>query len=518
MTIKSNYSKKTSIKEYTEHRSALSINKEHMKTHIKATLDDGTVILDEDGHSLVGNFAKMLHGFMGGQSQNYADEYLPFTYLEKRTLKITKLMRNSQWYVAIVGVYADYLAINYANTAFILVGTDLHSDLTVPLTTFYQQSDPTSGGTGYWRLFLNLPWDAAYDGDIDKEVTVYFRSKPGLITRMSLGYTAPRPATFFLCLGDGDAVVDIGDTFFHPVNRSHSSTPVVTNDPGIDEAYLTQTIGFVNNTAADIVTKEIAWLMRNINNYSYNNSYIEGVLLARDKFSAPITIPVARTLSVSYTVKTTTIKHVAGQPNDDSGITQNLLLALAFINGMSSASRYVITTDNANVSANINEGYLRQFLSVCSGGWSAQPRGYKETVTSENNLTYLPGLILCSEINDSMDVTNYAASFPIPNGVETYEQGGSTKGKLVYRESWVEPLVLGANYVSFDIVRLVENLSGQTVSVRGIALYAQVRNDDSYNFVTSAMMLAQANLLPADQFDIAPGQMAKVYYTIKVEV
>jgi len=125
--------------------------------------------------------------------------------------------------------------------------------------------------------------------------------------------------------------------------------------------------------------------------------------------------------------------------------------------------------------------------------------------------TWRPGVLLCSDVNETQDVTNYIPALEIPNGTGT--------GELEYLMSWGEEGTLDSTSYSFTLKRLVRNSSGADIEVKALALIS-----NTYSQRIGAMeggngvLLAQTNLDPTDFITIPNGKMCIVSYTIKVEV
>lgn len=485
----------------------LNINKKHVKTHVKLDMD-GKTILDEDGHSILANFGRYMEFLMCGTT--------PITKPSFTLTIMGVVSRGTGGKLVVTFPSNQYLYCDYPKTISLYAPDypDIH--LTPIGITSVSSSSP-------FTITCNFNISSTdYDGLIGKSVIccVYLTAGVKLIGPANdIGIYKD---TLELFVGVNDAVVTIDDREFYNVPPNllipSSTAATITFDSSTDETYLTVSRSYTNSTSAPIVIREIglkAIVNSGSGNYQVNCEYALKLLIARDVIDE-VTIPVGRTLNVSYTIMSKVAKSTGtGGANTDSGFTNNFLKGIGSVLASQLSTSIIIESGSSITLA----GYGASNYQYC-GDWlfcgSSIPSCKYRRISTRAKLgidphTWRPGVLLCSGANDTQDVTNNVPVLEITNGTGT--------GELEYLMSWGEEGTLDSTSYSFTLKRLVRNSSGADIEVKALALIS-----NSYNGMIGAtannygVLLAQTNLDPTDFITIPDGKMCIVSYTIKVEV
>ena len=499
----------TTIKEVS---TELNINKKHVKTHVKLDLG-GKTILDEDGHSILANFGRYMEFLMCGTTPIAKPSYtLSRMGVVSRSTggKLVVTFPTTQY----LGTGSDPKTISlyvpdYPNIHLIPIGiTTVSTSSPFPVTCDFDISSTD------------------YDGLIGRSVNccAYYTDGFKLIGLPNVN--GIYRDILELLVGVNDAVVTIDDREFYNVPSdllTPSETSVtITSDTSTDETYLTASCSYTNSTDAPIVIREIglkanglSYSINYVYNYNTSGEYMYHglkLLIARDVIDE-VTIPVGRTLNVTYTIMSKIAKSTGAEgANTDSGFTNNFLTGVgSVLASQLSASIIKESGSSSSLPTNPTSSYS-DWLFCGSSIPSCKNRFISTRAKLGNELdTWRPGVLLCSGPNDTQDVTNYIPGLEIPNGTGT--------GELEYLMSWGEEGTLDSTSYSFTLKRLVRNSSGADIEVKALALISnQYSATMGAMVIGDGMLLAQTNLDPPDFITIPNGKMCIVSYTIKVEI
>lgn len=467
---------------------------------------DGKTVWDEEGHSLVSNFGRYLEFLMCGTTPEALTHYsLPRTGTVSRSSGKLRL--------TLAGSYsfsAGYDILIYAPDY-----PNLHL-VNIPVVS-YVTSSPYTITTGFDIS------GSEYDGLIGQVVSFSAQSQAThKFVGPSTTYACLVSETAHLAVGINSAPVAMDDRHLFAPRLTGANTLVsFSSNPDVDESYLTFSTSFTNDTDAPIVIREV--LLRTAGGTTSNGSvalYAWCLLLARDVIDE-ITIPVGRTLTVTYTIMSKIEKATGtGGANIDSGFTNNLLSGLAGVITSSSQQAGVMIRENGS---SVTFTPVSNTDQAVNGNWmfcgSSQARATSR-IDSTRSLRgsgqdqWKPGVVLCSEINSTQDVQNYTIVGEIDNG--------EGSGQLLYLQSWGEAGVQTQTSYSFTLKRLVYNVSGAAIEVKALALVCVSKTAGNYLPSSveggSTCLLAQTNLDPTEFFTIPNGKMCIVSYTITIEV
>lgn len=497
----------TTIKEVS---TELNINKKHVKTHVKLDMD-GKTILDEDGHSILANFGRYMEFLMAGTTPI---AYPSFTL--SRAGVVSRGTGSSAGLLVLTFPTRECIEIEPNRPKTIsLYAPDYEEIHLTPIAIKTASSSSPYPITCYADISASI-----YDDLVGTSVICCIYYTNGIELRGRTTYPRTFKNALELLVGVNDAVVTIDDIAFHnvPTNLlTPSSTSVtISFDSSTDETYLNVSCSYTNSTDAPIVIREIG-LKANAPSVGYgyqiyntnisSGEYALKLLIARDVIDE-VTIPVGRTLNVTYTIMSRI------DTSTNSGFTNNFLSGIGSV--LSTTSHSIINENGASITlpsnVDTNETY---------GDWlfcgSSIPYCKYRMISIRARLgldphTWRPGVLLCSGTNDTQDVTNYIPVLEIPNGTGT--------GELEYLMSWGEEGTLDSTSYSFTLKRLVRNSSGADIEVKALALISNAKNYEIIGAVGvgGGVLLAQTNLDPTDFITIPNGKMCIVSYTIKVKI
>lgn len=499
----------TTIKEVS---TELNINKKHVKTHVKLDVD-GKTILDEDGHSILANFGRYMEFLMCGTTPIAKPS---FTF--SRTGVVSRGTGGS----------AGKLVVTFPSTQYLEYYPELSKTISLYVPDYPNihliPIGITSAST-YSPYTVTCDFDISstdYDGLIGESVICCAYYTAGFKLKGRDGAPGIYKDSLSLLVGVNDAAVTIDDIAFHNVPSNlltqSSTSTTITSDASTDETYLTASCSYTNATDAPVVIREIGLKANAINpagNYNTSGSYRYyglKLLIARDVIDE-VTIPVGRTLNVTYTIMSKIAKSTGtGGANTDSGFTNNFLIGIGSVLASQLSASVIRESGSSSSLPSDSTSYYGDWLFCGSSIPSCKNRLISTRLKLGAELdTWRPGVLLCSGANDTQDVTNHIPVLEIPNGTGT--------GELEYLMSWGEEGTLDSTSYSFTLKRLVRNSSGADIEVKALALISNV-----YSITIGAlasgngMLLAQTNLDPTDFFTIPNGKMCIVSYTIKVEV
>lgn len=435
-------------------------NKGALDVNIECLLD-GRQVYKEKGHSLVGNFASVLAKmFMFGEP-NVVRLANPAGTGDQRT--ITGISDAG-------GDYSGKVKITCSG------GTSFSSATTYVICH----------GTGYAGLD-DLQIACVYVNATNVVVPTVNYVATGTGTLDGIHQYSTTTQTIddapLIVVGLADGAVTINDAWLYNQDTGLSaSTQTSAVQTGTYPSYTRLTRIFTNNTVAAITIKEVG-----LSGRITSPSNARG-LIARDVLSSSITIDPSTSLTINYDVS------IALDAGTDPG---GWLLNFSAV--LNSLLRYTnrSVTDIGNIARTIN---------INDYGMAARTFGGENSAASGYVAHANAGVIV-----GTGDTATAGAEYIL----ETKCDNGAGAGQLIHYGTIVEQVVWGAGYAQFDIIRLFENRSGNTITIKETGLAGLVHGSSGAQMNYSALIARNVLTTPVAVDD---GEALKVTYTVKVEI
>ncbi len=252
-------------------------------------------------------------------------------------------------------------------------------------------------------------------------------------------------------------------------------------------AQVTTTQTYTNQSGATITVSEAGIYLAGLGNLT---------LCARDLIPGGIGVNNGATLTVNYRIKT-----VLG---GTGGFLQTFMQQL--YRQLSATTRTVMDITNTNRSYAQNTA----FYFAAGPGGNSQPNvtnnSYPQTVGQN------VGIVIGTD-NTAVSMTDYALHAKI--------QHGSGAGQLYHHGVVFDPLFINYtnNTVSFNIIRLFENLSTGSVVIKEMGIYSGANEINNYSFydVPYYMHCIERDALASPNWvTLNPGDIAKVTYKVQI--
>lgn len=267
-----------------------------------------------------------------------------------------------------------------------------------------------------------------------------------------------------------------------------------TNDS--TSAQITFTRTFTNNSGNPVTVNEIALFMKaGTQNYS--------LMVMRDIIPGGAEVHAGKVLTINYRIVTN-----LGNGTDPGGFLVGFMRM--FYRHASRTTRSIFDINNVSITSREN---LASFMAVKCGGYSIE---YGDAYL-EGEKGWKTGIIIgTGEVAVSMGDYN----------LNTIIGHGNSAGQMLYYGGFAQNYIKGADYAQFDIMKAIENDSGDTITVKEYGLTVGANNvtygggDNENNGTTlflKNLFLIARNLL-STPVDVNNGQILKVVYTIKVLV
>lgn len=319
-------------------------------------------------------------------------------------------------------------------------------------------------------------------------------------TREPSVYTLGTP---YIVVGTGTTAVALADFCLEKEMQSGTTTGRLTYNSGTvsldtydsTSSQVTMTRTFTNNSGATITINEIGAYacygrLGNPSGCQWQ------VLIMRDL--ATIAVGAGKTLTVNYRIKST-----FSTGTNPGGFLHHYTRFL--YRHLAQASRDIIDVDNISRTQAPTTGDLK---AIGNGGETPAV-----TYTGPYGPGYYPawiqGIVVGRGIT-AVSQGDYFAETPIIHGVGT--------NQMLYYGGFVENFVEDVSYISFDIVKCMENKSGSAITINEIVLtgsagqYTTADNEDG-EWAKYLHTLAR-NVLTSG-VSVPDGDMVKVIYTIK---
>ncbi len=326
-----------------------------------------------------------------------------------------------------------------------------------------------------------------------------------LFSVMGAHYSLPYYQNFSspaIIVGTGDSTVYLNDPWLASEVTSSlttSSTIISPESSDSQSCQITFTRTFSNSNPASITINEIglsANLRFKANISGSPSDFTMPQLIMRDLISPGVEITQGKTLTVNYRIKT-----ILGSGTDPGGFITNFLKLLY--------RQFALTTRAANDIANFSrtEGHAASTLKVVGSGGG-------------NHLSYVaypseePGWqhgIVVGTGNTAVSMSDYFLDEAIPHGSDANE--------MLYYGGIVENFQIGADFAEFQIIRTIENASGNSIEISEYGLTAGGRDgaNTSTPDVPRYLHLIARNVL-TEPITILNDEILKVVYSIRVIV
>lgn len=267
-----------------------------------------------------------------------------------------------------------------------------------------------------------------------------------------------------------------------------------TNDS--TSAQLTFTRTFTNNSSIAVTVNEIGLFMK-----AGTSGYT--LLVMRDIIPGGAEVHAGKVLTINYRIVTN-----LGSGTDSGGFLVGFMRML--YRQASRTVRAIFDINNVSISAADN---LVSFMAVKCGGHSIEYGDF----ALEKEMGWKTGIIIG---------TGEAAVSMGDYNLSTLIAHGNSAGQMLYYGGFAQNFIKGADFAQFDIMKAIENDSGDAILVKEYGLTVGACNntsggtDNSYfgsNLFLKNLFLIARNLLTVP-VSVGNGEILKVVYTIKVLV
>lgn len=452
---------------------------------------DGEPIVHRQADSLVGNFGRVLAGMMGQNSSDAAGRYLPRS--------------NNRNFAEVGGSqYGDIDGITYGSPGEInwgydtdvywennnnegLIYLDAQDDIISGLyygvghntTTFYEPVLDRENGTA--SAGANADWSGT--GSANWNEKVWWSTFEFITTNRDQSWFEDPRIILGKNVPNKDA--EIEDWWLENFIRRFDATETTISTPAVQtfQSEITLSRTFTNNKSYDIDVGEIGV----IGGTRRDN---ERFLMARDNV-ANFTIASGKSVTVDYVFKITN----GGGGGVMAQFHQQLYRQFTRNN------RVVRDLDNSDRNDGDAPG---QWIAAATGGNCDQERS-----GNGQDGQYVGPVVG----TDATEVSNTNTSLlnQVPHG--------ETDGDLFYYGSAIEKIITDKanDELYFDISRLCENRGSTTIAIKESALYTGYNSDD-YEDDRLQYSSIQARHILGTSVDIAPGEVIKITYRLKVVV
>lgn len=259
-------------------------------------------------------------------------------------------------------------------------------------------------------------------------------------------------------IGSGTTAVTINDfTLEKPIPSSSNggltyNTSTVsqdTNDATTSQITFTRT--FTNNSSSSVAVNEIGYFI-NVGSMNYK------LMIMRDILPSAVNVAVGKTLTINYRIKTQ-----LNTTGDTGGFVSNFVKLL--YRHLAKQDRAAIDINNVSRTLYVSS---RTLLAVKCGGYSVEyPGSNREEVEG-----YKYGVIL-GKGNTPVSMGDYYMETPILHGSATDE--------LLYYGGFAQDFTIGADYAEFSIKKAMENISGDTITIKEFGLTGASGTGVDYN-------------------------------------
>jgi hypothetical protein len=469
------------MKQIHEIERCLNIGERDIQLYVDMYVD-GELKVSKKADSLLINFIEMLFTQMSGQFYTPADSYVyaagAVTGGGTGTPIVINIDQqpNTGWvgmkcYVAgvegTVGTNGLFTVQNYSQ-----------SPNSITLQNSTGSGTYTKGGS-YW-LYPNQP--------------------------LSMGRSYQNLKLYSIRVGMGSGSVSIVDKYLgSSINTGTGYNQLVYNAQTVSQdtsdsvsAQVTMTRTFTNSTGATVTVNEVGLSLAA---YDINTNSTHEYLCGRDLITGGIGVNNGATLTVNYRIKTTL--------GGTGGLVQQFMQQL--YRQLAQTTRQVLDITNTNTNWNSNNAV---FIACGPGSNSAMNMGsqaYFANVLAQTQGQNL-GIVVGTD-NTAVAMTDYALHSKI--------QHGSGSGQLYHYGTIADPLFVDYqnNTVSFNFIRLLENLSPGTVTIKEMGLYTGDSNASSSsdaNVIEATHCIERDALASANWITLNPGDIAKVIYKVQI--
>ena len=486
MSIKTESTNEIIRKEFTE-----TINKDSLKTHISIDLDDKN-IMNEEGHSLVGNFINMLHGEMGFKADNNLMQLIPLSMASTTASNFTSVS-NSGGKVLII---MSGSVVNYGMDHFIIRTITSTNRALAPFLNQILQGTRVSST----QILTQIDWDAAYTGSAGKVIITKPERYNAANGTKNIGLS--------LVVGTSNADTTIDSYYIYEnqeaITNGTQSSGLVSTDNNLDVAYFPISRQFTNTSQSPVTINEIG-LYAKVPGATTLGGDPPYILIARDKLSSPVVIPAGSTVYATYTMKTSITSGNGGVSNNH-GFTYQLLQILCALHKPSTEIPIMLRSGSTTLSMNdYNSTMLRiaGFQNDFRFVWDK----ISDLATPGNKYSPL-GIMIGTGTEQTVDITNFDIGVPIEHNAN-----------IQYHNTWIESIQTSQNSRSFIIRTLVRNTCYSPIIVGEIGLFVSAKSFSTTINVPAYPSLIYRNVMKeSERFNIPSGNYCIVSLTISLVV
>ncbi|MFH5833731.1 hypothetical protein [Halalkalibaculum sp. DA384] len=270
---------------------------------------------------------------------------------------------------------------------------------------------------------------------------------------------------------------------------SRSISAIVTDKPS---SRFTISKPFTNQGTTDITVSEIGITSQGSdynNNGDFEGVNFPGLLMVRDTLGSSVTIPAGKTLTVDYELVIQLSPDTQDTETDgtNGGFIQNFMYDIR----------------SMAVGGNNTQGFVFN-MAVPSGHMGGD-------AASQTGKAYDFGIRVGTD-NTYVSMTDTDCKGPIAHG--------DGAGQLWYYGMNVEEVVrdTASNKAYFKVNRIVENRTGNSITIGEIALFGNNRENNAHSNGMYSACIARTALKSTDQITIAAGEFAQIEYTIEIIV